>query len=76
MKTVFFLGISEEKTCSAHLSGITIHDEVLMYAVMSTKQTTEGKIPTSQSDFNSDISKARVEGKHLILVLRRQQMDC
>ena len=62
-----------EEGCTAHLSGVTTKDEVLMYAVMDSKQITEGKVPTTDiyGGFKSDIHKAQIDGKHIILVLKR-----
>lgn len=61
------LGVDEANNSSAHLSGVTIRDVVLMYATMNSKEV---KYPGV--DFKGDISKAQNDGKHLILVLRRE----
>jgi hypothetical protein len=65
----FVLGVREEDSSSAHLSGVTLRDEALMYAVMSRRQIGEGNIPSTTAEFQQDISKALNDGKHLILVL-------
>ena len=62
----------EEDNSSAHLSGCTVRDEVLMYAMMSNSKIGDGKKPTTMADFKSDKSQAQNDGKHLILVLNRR----
>jgi hypothetical protein len=65
----FILGVRDDDSSSAHLSGVTLRDEALMYAVMSRRQIGEGNIPSTTAEFQQDISKALNDGKHLILVL-------
>ena len=64
----------ESSFSSAHLSGVTTDDVVLMYALMNSSKIGEGKIPTYmyKSTFEEDIRTAVTEGKSLILVLKRQ----
>ena len=61
------LGVDDSPKSCAHLSGVTTRDIVFMYATMSIK---ECKFPGT--NFKSDISKAQNDGKHLILVLKRE----
>lgn len=63
----YLLGVDDSHNSCAHLSGVTIRDIVLMYATMNSK---ECKFPGT--NFRSDISKAQNDGKHLILVLKRE----
>ena len=65
------LGVCDDDSSSAHLSGVTLRDEALMYAEMGRRQIGDGKIPstTCTAEFQQDISKALNDGKHLILVL-------
>ena len=67
-----FIGVREEDNSSAYLSGVTIRDEVLMYAEMTSSKQIEGKIPSTVGAFKYDISKALNDRKHLILVLKRE----
>ena len=59
---------------SAHLSGVTVRDEILMYGTMGaiTKVASEPKVPTVANDIIKDFDTALVNREHLILVLRRQ----
>lgn len=65
------IGVHEENNSSAHLSGVTLRDEILMYASMNSKLITEAKIATSASVMKSDMKRALNDGKHFILVLKR-----
>ena len=70
--TQFKLGVRPSSFSSAHLSGVTTDDIVLMYALMNSGKIGEGKIPLFKSTFEEDIRTAVTEGKSLILVLKRQ----
>ena len=70
MKEIFF-GVRETADSSAHLSGVTQRDEIVMYSMMNSKIVTEGKWPTSADALKSEFKTALNEGKNLILVLRR-----
>jgi hypothetical protein len=62
---------------SAHLSGVTVRDEILMYGTMGaiTKVASEPKVPTLANDIMKDFDTALVNRKHLVLVLRRQPIQ-
>ena len=66
------LGVRDTVNSSAHLSGATEKDVVLMYALMNSNKVGEGKMVTTTTEFQSDIRTAIKDGKSLILVLRRE----
>ena len=68
--TGFFLGVSDEEGYTAQMSGITIRDQVILYATMNSKTITEGRMPTYEPGFKDDIKKAKEDGKHLIFALK------
>ena len=70
--TGYFLGVVEESGYTAHACGITITDQVLLYATMNSKTITEGRAPMSETLFKLDIQQAKINGKHLLLVLKHQ----
>ena len=69
--TGFILGVRDDSGSSAHLSGVTIHDEALMYAEMTSRYIGEGKVPSTNEEFVSTMNKALNDRKHVILVLKR-----
>ena len=60
---------------TAHMSGITIRDQVILYATMNSKQITEGRVPLSEISFKDDIEKAMKDEKHLVFMLKNYPMD-
>ena len=62
---------------SAHLSGVTVRDEILMYGTMDAiaKVASEPKVPTAANAIIKDFDTALVNRKHLILVLRRRPIQ-
>ena len=69
--TGFLLGVRDGSSSSAHLSGVAIHDEALMYAEMTSRYIGEGKVPSTNEEFVSTMNKALNDRKHVILVLKR-----
>lgn len=70
--TGFYLMLSNEDHCTAQLSGITTRDKVLLYSFMNSKVITEAKTPLVEDTFKDDIKKAKADGKHLVLVLKKE----
>jgi hypothetical protein len=69
-KTGYFLGVMDKRDYTAHMSGITIRDEVILYGTMNSKQITEGRAPLSEITFKDDIERAKKDGKHLVFALK------
>ena len=67
--------MSEEPGNTAHLSGITRQDQVLIYAFMNSSLITEAKLPLDKDMFRNAIMKAQAEGKHLVLVLKYHPIE-
>jgi hypothetical protein len=73
--TGYYFGVIDDKGgYTAHMSGITIRDEVILYGTMNSKQITEGRVPFSETSFKDDIERAKKDGKHLVLALKNHPM--
>ena len=66
--------MDDKEGYTAHTSGITINDEVILYGTMNSKQITEGRVPFSETSFKDDIEKAKKDGKHLFFALKNHPM--
>ena len=74
--TGYMLGVNDRSGYSAHVCGISIRDEVLLYAKMSSKTIAEARPPFSESSLLLDIQDAKTNGKHLVFVMKYNPIDC
>jgi hypothetical protein len=72
--TGYYLGVIDKRGYTAHMSGITIRDEVILYGTMNSKQITEGRAPLSEMTFKDDIKRAKKDGKHLVFALKNHNL--